>query len=303
MNAPESLDPLGLRVFCAVAESASFSQAGARCGLTQSAASRHVQRLEAAFGAALFERTTRSVRLTAAGQFLLPHARRLLGDADHTLRRLQEEFAGTARALRVGFSRSIGISHLPGLLHAFEARHADVRLELQQATGAELLSRLEQRALDLVICSEPARLPAGLERLHAFRDEFVFIAPARLGAPAAKSRPARDLIKAWSGERWLLPAASSGAGGEVREWLRRQGLRRHSGMEIDSFDVIASLVVLGLGVSLAPRRTMALFARGRRPVVHSCRPRFVRRIAVVARKEQPRPPQVTAFVEAILFRK
>lgn len=297
------LDPTALRLFCAVAETGSFSRGGARCGLTQSAASRQVQRLEADFGAALFERTTRSVRLTAAGEFLRPHALRLLGDAAHTLRRLREEFAGAGRTLRVGFSRSIGISHLPGLLHAFEARHAEIALSLEQATGAELVVRLEQRALDLVIVSEPARLPTALERLHVFRDEFVFVAARKFGPPAARAVAVRQLVAAWRGQRWLLPLAGSGAGAEMRDWLRRQGLRRHTGMELDSFDVIASLVALGLGVGLVPRRTLALFARGRRPAVHPCRPRFVRRVAVLARKELPRPPQVAAFVEAILFRK
>ncbi len=303
MNPPESIDPAALRLFSAIAETASFSRGGARCGLTQSAASRQIQRLEAEFGAALFERTTRSVGLTAAGRFLLPHAVRLLGDAAHTLRRLREEFVGAGRSLRVGVSRSIGISHLPGLLHAFESRHPEIRLSIQQCAGAELLARLEQHGIDLAILSEPARLPGGIENLHAFRDEFVFIAPRRLGTATPKRRSARELIGAWRAERWLLPAEGSGAGAEARDWLRRHGLRRHTGMELDSFDVIASLVALGLGVSLVPRRTLALFARGRRPVVHESRPRFARRVAVVARKELPRAPQIDAFVNAILFRK
>ncbi|MBS0658186.1 MAG: LysR family transcriptional regulator [Verrucomicrobia bacterium] len=298
-----ALDPAALRLCCAVAETGSFSAAGRRCGLTQSAASRQIQRLEEALGVTLFERTTRSVRPTPAGEFLRAHALRLLGDAALTVQRLGEEFAGAPRTLRVGWSRSIGISHLPGLLHAFEARHSEVRLTLEQNAGAALLAGLEQRALDLAIVSDPARLPRTLERLHAFADEFVLIAPRRLGPASAKARPARELLRAWADERWLLPLGSSGAGGDVRTWLRQHGLRRHSAIELDSFDVIASLVALGLGVSLVPRRTLALFARGRRPLVHPMRPRYRRRIAVLARRELPRPAQVTDFVAAILFRK
>lgn len=302
MNA-DPLDLPALRLFCALADTGSFSAAGRRCGLTQSAASRQIQRLEAVLDLTLVERTTRTVRLTAAGELLRRHAARILSDAESTLRQLREEFAEAPRQLRVGLSRSIGLSHLPGLLHAFEAKHPEIELALEQSAGAEIVGRLEQRALDLAIVSEPARVPAALECLHAFRDEFVFIGPRRLGVPAARPMSARELVRVWSKERWLLPAAGSGAGGEVRDWLRRQGLRRHAGTELDSFDVIASLVALGFGVGLVPRRTLALFARGRRPAAHATQPRFARRIAVLARRELPRPPQIAAFVEAILFRK
>ena len=71
-----------LRYFAAVAETLSFTQAAAECGVAQSALSQQIARLEADVGAPLFSRSPRQVRLTEAGAVLLPWARRLLSEAE-----------------------------------------------------------------------------------------------------------------------------------------------------------------------------------------------------------------------------
>src|SRR3954468_15517656 len=86
-----------LHLFHLVAEHRSFTKAAELAGLTQSAVTRQMQGIEESLGVALFERTTRSVRLTPAGQMLRAESGRLLGDVDQVLRRLREDFAGAKK--------------------------------------------------------------------------------------------------------------------------------------------------------------------------------------------------------------
>src|SRR5690348_13275513 len=81
-----------LHLFHLVAEHRSFTKAAEVAGLTQSAVTRQVQGIESSLGLALFQRTTRSVQLTPAGQALWQQSLRLLGDIDGTLKSLREEF-------------------------------------------------------------------------------------------------------------------------------------------------------------------------------------------------------------------
>lgn len=103
-----------LHLFHLVAEHRSFTKAAEVAGITQSAVTRQVQGIEESLGVGLFERTTRSVQLTPAGQMLLTESGRLLGSVDQVLQRIREEFAGAKKEVRVAVSRSVSLAYLPG---------------------------------------------------------------------------------------------------------------------------------------------------------------------------------------------
>src|SRR5579885_792475 len=100
-----------LTLFHLVAKHRSFTKAAELAGLTQSAVTRQVQGMERALGLELFERNTRTVRLTPAGEALWRESGRLLGEVDQTLRLLREEFGGARKEIRVGVSRSVGLAY------------------------------------------------------------------------------------------------------------------------------------------------------------------------------------------------
>src|ERR1051325_1138613 len=111
-----------LYLFHLVVKHRSFTRAAEIAGLTQSAITRQMQGVENSLGLDLLERTTRSVRVTAAGEFLYRESARLLGDVEKSLQRLREEFAGAKKEVWVGVSRSIALSHLPGFFYANRSR-------------------------------------------------------------------------------------------------------------------------------------------------------------------------------------
>ena len=120
----------GLAAFVAVAETQSFRAAGERLGVTHSAVSQAVRRLESRIGVTLFLRTTRSVRLTDAGQRLLETARTSLGDLRTTVSLLREEQSEVGGHLRLAVS-SIAETFLEGAaLATFLADHPGIRLDL-----------------------------------------------------------------------------------------------------------------------------------------------------------------------------
>jgi DNA-binding transcriptional LysR family regulator len=124
-----------MQTFVRVVESGSFSAVAREAGATQSAVSKQVAALEAALGARLLNRTTRSLALTEEGERYFEQARRLVAEiveAEALLRRGQQQLSGWLRvAAAVGFGR---IKLLP-LVRSFLAEHPDVRIDLKLNDG------------------------------------------------------------------------------------------------------------------------------------------------------------------------
>ena len=147
-------DPDLLRALVAVAETSGFTKAAATLSSTQSTVSAQIRRLEEQAGRALFVRSTRSVKLTAAGATMLGYARTIL--------RLQEDvrlhLAGSSlsRRLRLGAAEDLADQWLPQVLRAFANEHPQVRIELEIGIGTRLFEKLDEEELDLVIGGECA---------------------------------------------------------------------------------------------------------------------------------------------------
>src|ERR1700683_4544265 len=126
-----------LHLFRLVAQHRSFTKAAQIVGLTQSAVTRQVQGIEKSLGVELLERTTRSVRLTPAGEALFAESERLIGSVDEVLQRFREEFAGAKKEIRVGVSRSVGLAYLPGFFHANIRRQPQIGYRVSYQSSAE----------------------------------------------------------------------------------------------------------------------------------------------------------------------
>ena len=119
-----------LTVFLAVAETDSFSAAGRELHLTQPAVSQKIDNLEKHFGARLFHREGRAVRLTEAGQALQPLARELVGGAirlEETMASLQGEVIGE---MNIGCSTASGKYLLPGIVAQYRRSFPHVRINI-----------------------------------------------------------------------------------------------------------------------------------------------------------------------------
>lgn len=295
-------DLYDLHLFQQVVRHRSFTKAAEAVGLTQSAITRQVQGLEESLGINLLDRTTRSVHITPAGEYLYQESTALLGSAEQSFQRLRQEFANARKEVRVGVSRSIAQSYLPGFFHA-NLRHApEVAYRMTYQSSEEILSALESNDLDFGVLCPPKRLPSALKITHRFDDAFTFIAPVIDGtvtAPPPKLHSAR--VK-WAGEqKWLLIDKTTNTGGQLSNWMLRQGWKIEPVMQLDSFDLIIHLVALGMGVSLVPIRALALFGQKHHLRRFTLSERFVRELVVVTRRQRKTPQHLDEFVKHILF--
>ncbi len=292
-----------LHLFRLVVEHRSFTKAAAVAGLTQSAITRQIQGMEHKLGVELLERTTRTVRPTAAGLFLNSEGNRLSGDVDRTLRALREEFAGAKKQIGVGVSRTIGLAYLPGFFHSSLKRLPAIACQVSHQSSHDILLALEANELDVGVLCPPKRLPPTLRVTHKFTDAFTLIAPAGEAedfAVAAEMNVAAR--KSWlAGQRWLSISSSSQTGQRLNSWQTKLGWRLESAMQLDNFDLIINLVALGMGASFVPIRALALYHQKHGLQRIALPERFVRDLVVVVRKNRQMPPHLQQFIEHILF--
>ena len=138
-----------LRSFAAVADTGSFTAAAELVARTQSAVSVQVKRLEEIVGRRVFERTSRSLALTPAGETLLGYARRILDLNDESVRRIAEP--PVAGEIRLGITEYFVPNELPAILARFAAAYPDVHLEVRMGLSRDLREELAQKHFDAVI--------------------------------------------------------------------------------------------------------------------------------------------------------
>lgn len=240
-----------LRAFVSAARRLNFRAAAAEVGCSPTAFSERVARLESDLGCALFARTTRQVRLTAAGHRLLPHAERVLSEA----RACATVAAGARRqpfALTLGTRFELGLSLVVPALDDLEADRPERTVHLAFGTGPALLAELAAGRIDAVITS--ARLTApeiDFAALHPERYAFVAAPAALARAPLAGPVDAADhrLID----KRPDLPLfryfLDARPGAEV--W--RFGARQFLG----TIAAVRARVLAGAGVAVLPRYFVA----------------------------------------------
>jgi DNA-binding transcriptional LysR family regulator len=253
-----SLDDL--QVFLMAAETENFSAAARRLHLSQPAVSQHIQALEHRLGMPLFHRRGRQVKLTEAGQVLIPLARDLLVRAsrvEETMHALGGELVGV---LTIACSTTSGKYILPHLIARFRERHPGVRARVEVTHQRMALERLREGQVDLAITS--SRLPhKDLVYQDFFTDHVVLIVHA--GHPWAERpfvRPA-DLCSV----PLISREETSGTRQVVQEGLARFGItpdRLNIVMELGNAEAIMMAVEEGIGVAfvsrLVAKRGMAL---------------------------------------------
>jgi DNA-binding transcriptional LysR family regulator len=178
-----------LLALVAVVETGTFSKGAEQLGYTQSAVSQQVATLERMVGTPLFERPggPRPVRLTAAGEVLLTHARAVLARISSAATDLRALASGEQGELRVGTLPSVGTKVLPRLLGTFRAEWPGIQIVLRESRdSADLIHAVETGDIDVTFIDVGPYETGPLEVRPLLDDPMVFLAPA--GAPEAGQR-------------------------------------------------------------------------------------------------------------------
>ena len=242
---------LDLRYFVALAEELSFTRAASeRLFVSQPALSKQIRQLEKSLRASLFDRDRRAVRLTAAGEALLPRARAIIAEWDEA-RRVVVEVAGTT--LTVGFQTRIGRGLIPSVTSRMGEVLPDWRLHFRQVAWSDPTVGLGGDEVDVAIAWLPVPERGGLAWRVVSTEERWVALPVEHRLTALPEVPFDELAD----EPFIaLPVAA----GELREfWLAEAHRRRPARVvaEAATADETFEAVASGLGVALLAEGNVA----------------------------------------------
>ncbi|WP_297527072.1 LysR family transcriptional regulator [Thiohalobacter sp.] len=243
------MDIRNLQAFVRVAESGSFSLAAERLHLTQPAVSKRIAALESGLAHRLFDRMGRRLRLTEAGETLLPRARRILAEFEDARRRLEDLSGEVGGHLRLGTSHHIGLHRLPPLLRDFTRRYPEAQLDLEFLDSEAACEAVAQGRLDLGVVTLPTRPPDNLRVIPVWPDPLAFVvAPDHPLAVHRRVSPSR-----LAEHRAILPGPETYTGQIIARAFQARGVQLDAGPSIHYLETIKMLVAVGLGWSLLPR--------------------------------------------------
>lgn len=241
----ELLDTRQLRTFQELARKGSFTQAARSLNLTQSAVSHSIKALESILGAALFERTGKSVNLTAAGEILLPHADRILS----RMRLAQDEIAtlnqpGYGR-LRIGSTVTISQYVLPSVIRELRESFPAYDIAMVTEDTPQLSDQMAAGDIDLLIGLE-SRLPSRFEFQPLFTDR-ISLAMAPAHPLASKKRLDRNDLAA---QQYIFYNQNTETYRLVERYFSQAKVRLQSPLHMGSMAAIKEMAKIGVGIGL-----------------------------------------------------
>lgn len=284
-----------LATFIAVAETLSFRHAAELMGRSQPAITAQIQQLEDYLGVTLLARTTRHVRLTAAGAELLDRAKKILVETRRLMEDMQSEAGLMKGQVVASFSPTIAVSLTPQVLTAFVAEYPGIRVQLREELGPEMLDGVTTGTTDIGI-GPYSRVPDTLSFQPLFEQEFFVI--VRSDHPVAIRGHAR--LAELADFDVLCSSAGTTARTVLEDALRAEGIALKPRFEALQYPTLFTLAASGFGVAVMPLVNVALLNGLDLRAVPFRGSRLFRTIGLITRRDEAFAPPVNAFVRVLL---
>lgn len=296
-----------LRYFVAVAETRHFGRAAERLHIAQSPLSQAIRQLEAQLGAPLFDRTTRRVDLTAAGEELLREAVRILASLDAARDQVGRVAAGALGRLRVGATGLATYRHVPVLVRRLAADLPGLELTFTtELLTPALETALTDHRIDLAVLRAPVGDPALAHHVLA-RERLVLAVPAdhRLAPPIEHAAPTGHAptvpLADLADEDFVVYAPPGSVVGEAAgRACRAAGFTPRRTHDADQTSIVLALVAAGVGVALLPSSVLAVAVEGVRYLELDEDDPVTTDVALAWRRDDPQPALARAL--AVLCR-
>ncbi|MEQ7922109.1 LysR substrate-binding domain-containing protein [Xanthomonas sp. WHRI 1810A] len=250
------LDLITLQLFVAVHEEGTLTRAAAREAIAVSAASKRLMELEEALGIGLFVRNAKGMVLTAAGETLLHHARRMLFDVEKMGLELGEHIQGLRGYVRMLANLSAIIQFLPEDLHDFVASHAQVKVDLEERPSGGVVQGIVDGVADIGICSEDTNVQ-DLISVPYHRDKLVVV--MRADHPLARLKEL-GFAQTLDFDQVGLHAASS-INMRIHAAARAAGRVLRMRIHVPGFDAVCRMVQADMGIGVLPQKAYELSGR------------------------------------------
>lgn len=246
------MDIRQMRYFIAVAEELSFRRAAEQLHLSQPPLSMQIKSMEEELGVELFQRSKRSVSLTSAGEFLLPHARETIAKFDQTRELAKLAARGEAGRLRIGFTASVPMRpSFAATLRHFRDLYPHVKQEIFHSSTEAQLDMLRDGALDVGFVRLPyhAEVDSNLFRVNMWRDELLLYAAAD-SKWSVETAPVE--IEDLAAEPFVSFATKSGSFEHVSYLCSRVGFLPNVVQQARDGTAILGFVAASVGIAILP---------------------------------------------------
>ncbi|MDP9076939.1 MAG: LysR substrate-binding domain-containing protein [Bacteroidota bacterium] len=243
------MDLQQIKNFLVLCNTLNFRKAAEQINIVQPALSRQIQLLETEIGAVLFNRSSRSVRLTEAGIFFQKEAERIIQDLNKTIARAAQIHNGEAGEVRVIHASSAMNTVVPSFLVKVKQKWPDLKTIAQETSNAQQIEMLLARKTDLGVAPN-IMLPPEVNSKVLYRENFVLILP---GDHPLSQKGFADL-SVLKNETFILPQLSTGVGyvEAILQICQDFGFKPKVAHESAHSIGVLRLVEAGLGISIEP---------------------------------------------------
>jgi LysR family transcriptional regulator, carnitine catabolism transcriptional activator len=285
-----------LRAFVALADLENFTRAAQAIHLSQPAFSALIRRLEEAVGVRLFDRNTRSVRLTPEGLLFEPSARQLLMDSERALSDISDQIELRKGRVHVAALPTISAGLLPAIFNEFRRSFPGIDLVLSDQLSEACIALVKEGRADFALVSNNAR-PGDLDELDArllCKHHYHLVCPSSHPLLIEKRLTLRKIAQ--------YPFIQMTRNNSVRQALEAAIHPRvmNTVLEVEHLGTVISMVNAGMGVSVVPTFTLHQFqwpTIATRPLVI---PNLLRHIYVVKQRERSLSTASTAMLNLIV---
>jgi LysR family transcriptional regulator, carnitine catabolism transcriptional activator len=286
-----NVDLSELQAFARLAELRSFRAAAEELGLSGSALSRLVARVEDKLGARLFDRDTRNVSLTPQGEALRHLTDRILNEAATALTEFDAYLAARRGRVALAGLPSVTASLLPRIVARFVALHPEVEVSIIDALSDGVLAAVLEGRADLGFTAGASDGSGRLSFRPLVEDDLVAVGPP--DGPLVEDR-----VHVWrelAGQPFVAMARGTSVRALTDAACAQAGLTVRPRFEVAHLATAGALVAAGLGITALPSLTLPVLGRGPFVVRRLEAPRMVRRIGIVQATGRTLSPSARAF--------
>jgi DNA-binding transcriptional LysR family regulator len=246
------MDLRQLEIIRAIADTGSFTAAGEKLHVSQSAISRQVLLLEAELGEPVFHRIGRRIRITPAGEALLRLSHRVFQDVQDTVSAISDTRESLLGTMRLVGGMTVCLYVFPALLAEVRRTHPSLDLKVTVGSAERSISLLRSGAADLGLVTLPVEA-SDLESVAVLEEDLLLITyPAHAFAKKRIIRPA-DLTR----QSFILFETGSITRRLVDEFFTRERIEPEIVMETENVEIIKAMVRSGVGISIIPWQAAA----------------------------------------------
>lgn len=285
-----------LVTFVRIVELQNFSKTAEQLGYSQSAVTMQIKQLEAELGVPLFERIGKRVKLTQAGERLLPHALEILNSV-RKAEGIAHEPGQISGKLRIGTSESYVASVLPPIIMELNEICPRVEVCTYTAMVSDLFNMLRQNDVDLLLfLDQKIYFPKWVKVLEQ-PEKIFFVASSKSELAQKKRLSIERLLR----EPLYLTEKGVSYRYAVEQLLAERGYELHPSWEVGNTDVITRFLLAGKGVSLLPEYVVQDYIRdGRLAVLDTECGEIVLWTQLVYHRNKYITPQMNQFIALML---